>query len=74
MAETIQTRSIREEVIRMIQRLPDDCSLEDIQYHLQVRKKVEEAEKDIEAGRVHSQEEVERMTAEWLTSSGPKQP
>ena len=73
MSETVKTKSIKEEVVEMIRRLPDDCSLEDIQYHLHVRAKVGEALKDMEEGRLHSQEEVERVSAEWLKSFGRKQ-
>src|SRR5271166_6222196 len=33
--------AFKEEAIRLIQALPEDCSIEDIQYHLYVRQKVE---------------------------------
>jgi hypothetical protein len=33
--------AFKEEAIRLIQSLPDDCSLEEIQYHLYVIQKVE---------------------------------
>ena len=33
MQETAKTNSVKEQVIQMIQRLPDDCTLEQIQYH-----------------------------------------
>ena len=32
---------IKEQAIELIRTLPDDCTLEDIQYHLYVRAKVE---------------------------------
>jgi len=70
MAETMKNRTVKEDVLAMIQRLPDDCTLEQIQYHLQVRQGVERAIKDIDEGRVYSQEEAERISAEWLKSSG----
>ncbi len=70
MADTLEGLSVKEAVMRMIQRLPDDCTLEDIQYHLDVRAKIEAGIKDIEGGRLYTQEEVERMSAEWLKSSG----
>lgn len=74
MGESIKLKSAKEDVIEMIRRLPDDCTLQDIQYHLGVRAKVEQAIEDIDAGRLHAQEEVERMSAEWLKSSGLPQP
>ena len=46
--------------------LPDDCSLEDIQYHLYVRQMVEQGREDIREGRYHTQEEIERDLAQWL--------
>jgi predicted transcriptional regulator len=52
--------SAKEEVIRMIQGLPDDCTLEQIQYHLYAREQVERGQADIEAGRVVSHEEAKR--------------
>ena len=62
--------SAKADAIRMIEMLPDDCTLEDIQYHLYVRQKVERGLKAIDAGQVVSQEEAERRVAEWARSSG----
>jgi hypothetical protein len=59
---------VKEEAIRLIQALPDDCTLEDIHYHLYIREKVERGLADIEADRVVPQAEVERRMAEWLKS------
>lgn len=53
-------------VSRLLDRLSDDCSLEDIQYHLYVLQKIERGLKDAEEGRVYTQEEVEKMMAKWL--------
>ena len=44
----------------MIQRLPDDCTLEQIQYHLYVREQVGRGLADVEVGRVVSHEEAKR--------------
>ena len=55
--------------------LPEDASLEDIQYHIYVRQKIERGLRDLENGRVVSQEEAERRMAQWLgESNGPKSP
>ena len=51
------------EVTRLLNQLPDDCSLEDIQYHLYVLQKISHGLKDAEEGRVYSQEEVEKRMA-----------
>ncbi len=56
----------KEEVRQMIDNLPDDISLEDIQYHIYVRQKVARGLKDIEEGKVLTQEEVEERMQKWL--------
>lgn len=56
----------KEEVRKMLDHLPDDASFEDIQYHIYVREKIERGLKDIQEGRVLSQEEVEERMSKWL--------
>jgi predicted transcriptional regulator len=56
----------KEEVRKMLERLPDDSSFEDIQYHIYVRQKIEQGLEDVEAGRLLTQEEVERRMSKWL--------
>ena len=50
----------------VLESLPDDCSLEDISYHLYVRARVEEGLHDLDEGRVVPHEQVMREAAEWL--------
>jgi predicted transcriptional regulator len=50
----------------MLDDLPDSASLEDIQYHIYVREKLERGLRDAEAGRVVEQEEAKRRMAKWL--------
>ncbi|HHT9124421.1 MAG TPA: hypothetical protein ACFYD6_01230 [Candidatus Brocadiia bacterium] len=64
---------VKEQVIELIKSLPDDCTLEDIQYHLYVREKVERGIRAIDEGRLVSQEEVEKKVKEWLKLSGQNQ-
>jgi predicted transcriptional regulator len=56
----------KQEVNNLLARLPDDCSLEDVQYHLYVLQKIERGLKDAEEGRVYTQEEVENRMTKWL--------
>jgi hypothetical protein len=56
----------KQEAIDLIKQLPDDASLEDIQYHLYVREKVERGLRDLKARRTISQKEVERRMNKWL--------
>jgi predicted transcriptional regulator len=60
------TVTAKEAVRRILEELPDDVTLEDIQYHIYVRQKIERGLADVEAGRVVSHEEVERRMAKWL--------
>ncbi|MCX5886594.1 MAG: hypothetical protein NT096_11920 [Proteobacteria bacterium] len=59
-------QTVKQEVSNLLQRLPEDCSLEDVQYHLYVLQKIERGLKDAEEGRVYTQEEVEKMMSKWL--------
>ncbi len=67
--EGTRTRSIKEEVLEMIQALPDDCTLADVKYRIALREKVAEGIADVEAGRVLTQGEVEQEVASGLKSS-----
>ena len=51
---------------QILDSLPDDCSLEEIQYRLHVRHMVEEGRDDVRRGAIVSQEEVERDLERWL--------
>ena len=55
----------KQEAQRILDALPDDASLEQIQYHLYVVQKIEAGLRDAEEGRLLSQEEVERRIAKW---------
>lgn len=56
----------KDEVRKMLDQIPEDVSFEDIQYHIYVRQKIEHGLRDIEEGRVLSQEEIERRMSKWL--------
>lgn len=58
--------SAKQAAIELIQNLPDESTLEEIQYHLYVRQKVQRALRDVEEGRVYGQEEVEKRMERWL--------
>jgi predicted transcriptional regulator len=46
--------------------LPEDASLEDIQYHIYVRQKIQTGLNSVRDGKVVNQEEVERRMARWF--------
>lgn len=54
-------QTAKQEVSDLLNRLPDNCTLEDVQYHLYLLQKIERGLKDIEEGRTYTQEEVEKM-------------
>ena len=56
----------KDEVRQLLDRLPEEASLEDIQYHIYVRQKIQSGLDDVGAGRVLSEEEVEKRLAKWL--------
>jgi len=53
----------KEEVRALLERLPDDCTLEDVQYHLYVLQKVRRGIDRAEAEGTYSQEEVRQRFA-----------
>ena len=59
--------NIKEEVIKLIKELPEDTTLEDIQYHLFVKQKLLKAEKQISEGKTIPHEDVmEKAKKKWF--------
>ena len=58
---------VKETVRALLDRLPDDCTLDDVLYHLYVIQSIESGLADAEAGRTISHEEVKRrLRDKWL--------
>lgn len=57
----------KEEVKALLDKLPDDCSLEDVQYHLYVVEKIRRGIERAEKEGVLSQDEVERKFNKWTS-------
>jgi predicted transcriptional regulator len=56
----------KEAVRALLERLPDDCSLEEILYHLYVVQQVEAGLADAEAGRLIPHEKVQKeLERKW---------
>ena len=55
------------QVQQILENLPEDASLEDIQYHIYVRQKIQQGLDDVDAGRTVSHAEVQQRLAKWLT-------
>ena len=59
--------NIKEEVIKLIKVLPEDITVEDIQYHLFVKQKLLKAEKQIREGKITPHDQVmERAKKKWF--------
>jgi hypothetical protein len=59
-------KTAKEEVSELLRQLPEDASLEDIQYHIYVRQKIQKSLDAESDGRVLSQQEAERRMDRWL--------
>lgn len=57
----------KQAVEQLLNKLPDDCSVEDVQYHLYVLDKVRRGLEDADVNGTLSQEEVEARLSRWLT-------
>jgi predicted transcriptional regulator len=72
MAKSNSTATAKAEVISWIKALPEDCTLDDIQYHLYVRRKVEAGLANSAKGNLVPHDEAKRRMNEWLKSRGLK--
>jgi len=60
----------KQRVKDLLDRLPDDCSLEDVVYHLYVIQKVEAGLADVDAGRLIPHDVVAaELRRKWLAGS-----
>jgi hypothetical protein len=57
----------KREVESLLRRLPDDCTLEDVQYHLYVVEKIRRGVELADTQGTLTQEEVERRLSKWTT-------
>ena len=67
MSDLITTATAKQQVQSILNRLPDDCTLDDVQYHLYVaetlRNRLDQADG---VAQVISQAEAEQRMAKWL--------
>ncbi|WP_414542310.1 hypothetical protein [Nostoc sp. CCY0012] len=54
------------QVQSLLQQLPDDCSIEDIQYHLYVIEKVRHGLGVADTEKTLSQQEAKELLSKWL--------
>ena len=63
-------RNTKQAALRMIERMPDDVSLESIMYELYFRQRVDRGLRELDEGKTISHEEVKRSLVKWLQSAG----
>ena len=56
----------KETVLKLLEALPDDATIEDIQYHLYVLQKIQAGQRAADEGKVIPHEEIMRQLARWL--------
>jgi|tagenome__1003787_1003787.scaffolds.fasta_scaffold20261107_2 predicted transcriptional regulator len=61
------TATVKENVIDMIRRMPDDATVTDIMAELYVRQKIDAGLQQLDAGQTLSQEEVDQRLSQWLS-------
>ena len=62
---------VKKTVRELLDRLPDDCSIDDVLYHLYVLQTAAAGRTDAEAGRTMSHDEVAReLRKKWLAGAG----
>ena len=57
---------VKQAVLDLVKKLPADCTLEDVQYQLYVRQKIDRSMAAAASGRVTSHEQVKKRLAKWL--------
>lgn len=60
---------VRDEVNSLLDRLPEDASIEDVQYHLYVIEKVRKGLEAAQDEETITQEQAEERLGKWITSA-----
>jgi len=60
--------AVKQEAQKMIQNLPDNCTFEDIQYHLYVAEKIKKGISRAENGETSSHQDAKQRMAKWLSN------
>ena len=58
--------SPKQAVLDLLRGLPEDATLEDIQYHLYVLQRLEKGLKEVEEGKVVPEDQMESRFAKWI--------
>lgn len=58
--------SVKKAVLDLVKRLPETCTMEDVQHQLYVRQKVQRSMEAAGAGRIQGHEQVKKRLSKWL--------
>jgi len=59
--------TVKQQVKNMLKELPENCSIEDVQYRLYVIEKVSRGLEAADRGEVVTQEQMRKRVKRWLT-------
>ena len=59
-------QTIKHEVVRMVNKLPDEVGYDEIMAEIYFRQKVDKSLKQIEEGKVISHEEAKKRISKWI--------
>jgi len=65
--DMLEGMTAKQEAKSLLEKLPDNCSIEDIQYHLYVLEKVRSGLDDARQNGAISQEDAESRLSKWLS-------
>jgi predicted transcriptional regulator len=60
----------KQAALTLIQKMPENASLEEVMYELYFRQRVERGIRELEQGKTVSHAAVKRSLAKWLRSAG----
>lgn len=64
----LHLQTVKRQTEAVLRYLPDDCSLEDIQYHLYVLEKIRKGRQDVAKGCCFTHEEAKERLGKWRES------
>jgi hypothetical protein len=64
----------KQELLEILERLPEEIDPEDLMRELYLRAKIEKAELAVDQGKTFTQQQVVEQSREWFRSSGQSRP
>ncbi|MCP4254159.1 MAG: hypothetical protein GY775_12280 [Candidatus Scalindua sp.] len=58
--------TIKEEVISLVKKMPENTTLEDIMERIYVKQKILKGQKQLESGQFYTHDEAKAIMREWL--------